>query len=147
MSTRWWAVAGAAGVALLAVVAYVLSAASSPTAGPALAAGQELYAANCAGCHGADLEGQRDWRSRLPSGRLPAPPHDETGHTWHHSDGQLFTIVKFGMQALAPGYESDMPAFGDALGDEEIESILAYIRSTWPERERAYQAERSKAGQ
>lgn len=147
MSTRSWAMAGSAGVVLLAIAAYVLSAASSPTAGPALAAGRELYAANCAGCHGASLEGQPDWRTRLPNGRLPAPPHDETGHTWHHSDGQLFTIVKFGMEAIAPGYESDMPAFEGMLDDEEITSILAYIRSTWPARERAYQAEQSKADQ
>lgn len=145
VSTRIWATAGAAGAVALAAIAYLLSVASSETADPALVAGQELYAANCAGCHGANLEGQPDWRTRLASGKLPAPPHDETGHTWHHSDEQLFTIVKFGLQAIAPGYESDMPAFGGTLRDEEIKSILAYIRSTWPERERAYQAERSKA--
>lgn len=69
--------------------------------------GRELYAANCASCHGANLEGHPDWMKRLPSGRLPAPPHDETGHTWHHSDKQLSTIVKFGLGAISPGYESD----------------------------------------
>ena len=44
-------------------------------------AGAQLYAENCASCHGANLEGQADWRSPGPDGRLPAPPHDETGHT------------------------------------------------------------------
>ena len=141
--------AAIAGVAVLAVAAtaYFLFAAGGWSAAPGSTAGQQLYAANCAACHGAELEGQPDWRNRLPSGRLPAPPHDETGHTWHHSDAQLFTITKFGLQAIAPGYESDMPAFEHVLTDEEIASILGYIKSTWPERERAYQAERSKADQ
>jgi mono/diheme cytochrome c family protein len=112
---------------------------------PQLTAGKRLYAANCAGCHGAELEGQPDWMERRPNGRLPAPPHDETGHTWHHSDKQLFTIAKFGLEAISPGYESDMPAFEGVLTDAEILAILDYIKSTWPERERASQAERSRS--
>jgi cytochrome c5 len=48
---------------------------------PQLVAGKRLYAANCAGCHGAELEGQPDWMKRLPNGRLPAPPHAASGHT------------------------------------------------------------------
>ena len=101
-----------------------------------LALGQEVYAQNCASCHGADLEGQPDWRRRLDNGRMPAPPHDETGHTWHHADKQLFTITKHGVDAVVPGYESDMPAFEGILSDAEIRAVLAYIKSTWPERER-----------
>jgi mono/diheme cytochrome c family protein len=80
---------------------------------------------------------------RKPDGRLPAPPHDASGHTWHHSDAQLFLITKKGLSAIAPGYESDMPAFGDKLSDAEITEVLEYIKSTWPERQRAYQAARS----
>jgi mono/diheme cytochrome c family protein len=133
-------------VVVVAVMAYYFLGAGGQLAAPGLAGGRQLYAANCAGCHGVELEGQPDWMLRLPNGRLPAPPHDETGHTWHHSDEQLFTITKFGLQAIAPGYESDMPAFEQVLTDDEISSILDYIRSSWPERERAYQAERSKAG-
>ncbi|ODT30349.1 MAG: cytochrome C [Kaistia sp. SCN 65-12] len=105
--------------------------------------GQILYAANCAGCHGANLEGQPDWMKRLPNGRLPAPPHDETGHTWHHSDKQLFTIVKSGLGAISPGYENDMPAFEGVLADEQIVAVLVYIKSKWPERARKYQEARS----
>jgi mono/diheme cytochrome c family protein len=107
--------------------------------------GRALYTANCASCHGADLEGQPDWMKRLPSGRLPAPPHDDTGHTWHHSDRQLFTIVKFGLAAISPGYESDMPAFEGKLSDEQITKVFEYIKSTWSERAREYQRARSKA--
>lgn len=117
------------------------------SAGPGSAegAGRVAYLASCASCHGANLEGQPDWMKRKADGRLPAPPHDETGHTWHHSDKQLFTIVKFGLQAIAPGYQSDMPAFGDTLDDAQITTVLDYIKSTWPERARTYQADRSQA--
>ncbi len=107
--------------------------------------GKTLYLANCASCHGANLKGQPDWMKRLPSGRLPAPPHDESGYTWHHSDKQLFTIVKFGLAAIAPDYESDMPAFDGVLTDAQIRAVLDYIKSTWPERARKYQEDRSKA--
>lgn len=109
-----------------------------------VALGRTLYAENCASCHGADLEGQPDWKRRLDNGRMPAPPHDESGHTWHHSDKALFTITKGGVGAVVPNYESDMPAFESKLSDQEIAAVLAYIKSTWPERQRAYQDERSK---
>ncbi len=96
--------------------------------------GAELYSDNCASCHGADLEGQPDWRLRGPDGRLPAPPHDETGHTWHHDSGTLLRLTKYGMAKLIndPGYETDMPIYDEILTDEEILAILSYIKSTWP---------------
>lgn len=111
----------------------------------AITRGRQLYAGNCASCHGAKLEGQRDWKRSRPSGRMPAPPHDASGHTWHHPDGVLFRITREGPAAVVGnGYESDMPGFGDVLSDEDIRAVLAFIRSTWPERERAYQAEMSR---
>ncbi len=145
MSPRLWAALIAGEAAVVAVVGYFLFVAPADPQQAQTSAGRQLYMANCASCHGADLEGQPDWMTRNENGRLPAPPHDESGHTWHHSDKQLFTITKFGLQAISPGYESDMPAFEDKLTDDEIRLILQYIRSTWPERARAYQAERSKA--
>ena len=60
---------------------------------PLLAEGAQLYAQHCASCHGSQLEGQPNWRERLPNGRLPAPPHDDSGHTWHHPDHVLFAIT------------------------------------------------------
>ncbi|WCR09846.1 cytochrome c [Paracoccus stylophorae] len=105
-----------------------------------MALGRTIYEAQCAACHGAQLEGQPDWQMPLPTGRLPAPPHDATGHTWHHSDEILFRIVKEGTAAIVGGgYESDMSGFADVLSDAEIRAVLAYIKSTWPERERSYQ--------
>ncbi|MDP2740217.1 MAG: cytochrome c [Pseudorhodobacter sp.] len=105
------------------------------------ALGQQVYAANCAACHGAKLEGQPDWKRRLEDGRMPAPPHDASGHTWHHADRQLFTIAKLGIGAVVPGYESDMPVFAGVLTDDEIAAALAWIKSTWPARQRNFQAE------
>lgn len=112
-----------------------------PVTAEEIAVGRQLYAENCSSCHGANLEGQPDWRRRLEDGRMPAPPHDETGHTWHHSDQDLFTITKSGVEAVVPGYESDMPAFEGVLSDAEIRAVLAYIKSTWPERQREFQAQ------
>jgi len=111
-------------------------------------AGGRLYAENCASCHGADLEGQPEWRTPGPDGRFPAPPHDESGHTWHHGDAMLFDYTRLGGQAAlaesgVKGYDSGMPAFGERLSDREIWNILAYIKSTWPDRIRGVQAERS----
>ncbi|ODT14989.1 MAG: cytochrome C [Kaistia sp. SCN 65-12] len=107
--------------------------------------GRQLYTERCASCHGANLEGQPDWMKRKPDGKLPAPPHDATGHTWHHSDRQLFQIVKDGLAAIVPVYETDMPAFGGLMTDDEITAVLDYIKSTWPERQQAIQDARSKA--
>ncbi|MBR28199.1 MAG: cytochrome C [Rhodobacteraceae bacterium] len=113
----------------------------APVTAEQIELGQEVYAANCASCHGANLEGQPDWRRRNANGRMPAPPHDASGHTWHHADRPLFTITKLGVGAVVPGYESDMPAFEGILSDDEIAAVLAFIKSTWPERERGFQAE------
>lgn len=98
-----------------------------------LARGRVVYEERCAVCHGRQLEGQPDWRMRLPNGRMPAPPHDDTGHTWHHADEVLIAIIRNGLvPPHAPaGYESDMPEFGPVLSDEDIRAVLAYIESHW----------------
>ena len=125
---------------------YAGAEATSRVSADVISQGRQLYADHCAACHGAELEGQPDWRLPLPSGRLPAPPHDATGHTWHHPDDVLFRIVKEGTAAIVGGgYESDMPGFGDVLSDAKIHAVLAYIKSTWPERERSYQENVSQA--
>ena len=135
---RWLPpLAVAAGVALLGACT-----GAEPPAPPRIdphdealvALGEQVYAQHCAVCHGADLQGQPDWRRRLPSGRLPAPPHDETGHTWHHPDWELYAMVRDGVTPLAPpDYETDMPAYEDILDDREIRAVLAYIKAQWPE--------------
>lgn len=114
---------------------------ADPNDAALVARGAEVYQGQCAACHGERLEGQPDWRKRLPDGRLPAPPHDRTGHTWHHADQQLFDTTKYGTGAYAPpNYKTDMRAFKDDLPDHDIWAVLAYIKSQWPEAVRARQA-------
>lgn len=101
----------------------------------AVALGAGLYAEHCAACHGANLEGEPNWRERDADGYLPAPPHDVTGHTWHHPDAQLFAIVKYGTEALVGrGYRSNMAGYADILSDAQILATLAYIKAQWPDR-------------
>jgi mono/diheme cytochrome c family protein len=104
-----------------------------------LVVGERIYRARCAACHGANLEGQANWRERGADGLLPAPPHDESGHTWHHPDEQLFRLTKFGVARVAnmPDYESAMPAFEGTLSDEDIVAVLSWIKSKWPPAVRA----------
>ncbi|MEL0108340.1 MAG: cytochrome c [Rhodospirillaceae bacterium] len=105
-----------------------------PTNKKSVVLGKTVYAKHCASCHGAKLEGQPNWKQRLPNGRLPAPPHDATGHTWHHPDKLLFKMTKYGPASLLPEgqYQSDMPGLKGVLSDDEILASLAYIKSTWP---------------
>ncbi|MDP3958853.1 MAG: cytochrome c [Pseudorhodobacter sp.] len=119
-------------------------------AGVDIARGARLYGEACASCHGDKLQGQPDWQTPGADGIYPAPPHDESGHTWHHSDAVLFEYVRLGgAQALAAqgvtGFASGMPAFGSRLSDRETRDILAFIKSQWPKRARAAQAARSAA--
>ena len=109
-----------------------------------VARGKSVYAQYCVACHGAHLEGQANWRERLPSGRMPAPPHDASGHTWHHPDAMLFGMTKYGLvpgKYSPPGYQSDMPAFSGALSEAEIWAVPAYIKSSWPPNMRRTQQE------
>ena len=110
--------------------------------------GQRLYADSCASCHGVNLEGQPNWQSPDANAVLPAPPHDRTGHTWHHDDELLFEDTKLGGNTAleirgVSGFNSGMPAFGETLTDGEIWDVLAYIRSTWSEQEQQVQESRN----
>ncbi|TCS60576.1 c-type cytochrome [Varunaivibrio sulfuroxidans] len=107
----------------------------------AVSRGEVLYAANCASCHGDNLQGEsKNWKIRKSDGLLPAPPHDVSGHTWHHSDAMLFSYTKFGGAAIAPkGFKSGMPAFGEKLSDQDIWSLLSFIKSQWPAQAQARQ--------
>jgi mono/diheme cytochrome c family protein len=109
--------------------------------------GKAFYVQHCASCHGVNLEGQPNWQTRKADGKLPAPPHDDSGHTWHHSDDQLFKITKFGTSAIVPDYESDMVGFEGKMSDPEIKAVINFIKSTWSEAHRAYQADRTRYGQ
>lgn len=107
--------------------------------------GEAVYAQHCASCHGVSLEGQPNWRVRRDDGKLPAPPHDETGHTWHHRDELLFRITKRGTTAVVgDDYQSDMFGFAAILSDEEIHAVLSFIKSTWSNEIQRRHDERNK---
>ena len=89
--------------------------------------GGVLYTANCIGCHG-DRDGT--------GGISAAPRHDETGHTWHHPDAQLTDWVLNGRLGF-----SRMPPFRDTLSEEQVGSVLAYIKTWWSVDKRASQAD------
>jgi mono/diheme cytochrome c family protein len=101
-----------------------------------IALGQTVYAQSCASCHGANLEGKPNWKVPLADGSLPPPPHDSTGHTWHHPDELLIDITANGGD---PKYNSQMPAFKDQLSSEQIAAVLEFIKSRWGREEREYQ--------
>ena len=71
--------------------------------------------------------------------RLPAPPHDASGHTWHHPDAQLLAITRHGLARVIgqPDYRSAMPAYEGVLSDAEILAALSWIKSRWPAAVRA----------
>ena len=71
-----------------------------PNEASLVALGKQVCAESCASCHGVALEGEANWRKRGSDGYMPAPPHDETGHTWHHSDVYLFLMTKYGIEKM-----------------------------------------------
>jgi mono/diheme cytochrome c family protein len=105
-----------------------------PDNGTVVAKGEAVYVRNCASCHGRNLEGQPDWQTPDKDGFMPAPPHDESGHTWHHPDRLLFDITKFGVVKAAnlKNYKTRMPAFEGVLSDDDIIAVLSFIKSRWP---------------
>ena len=96
--------------------------------------GEQVYAANCAACHGVNLEGQPNWQEPNPDGTWRSPPHDETGHTWHHDDSYLLERIRTGPASLPADMTdlSPMPAYEGILSEEEIQAVLLYIKSQWP---------------
>lgn len=98
-----------------------------------VAMGESVYTTYCAACHGSELEGQPEWQQPFPDGSFKAPPHDETGHTWHHNDAYLIESIKLGGTRLEPNIGvSAMPAYEDMLSDRQIAAVLSFIKSTWP---------------
>ena len=107
-----------------------------PEIDTALAArGEDKYLQYCAVCHGVDLRGAPNWQTPSEDGSYPPPPHDSSGHTWHHSDSVLTDLILNG----SAFEQSRMPAFGDRLTEDDVVAILEYLKSEWGEAERAYQ--------
>lgn len=139
MTLKWKSLAAGAAIALVVAFLviddpFVASTNLRPIDPQMLAMGERVYKAHCASCHGDKLQGQPNWRTRDEQGRLPAPPHDASGHTWHHPDAMLFRLTKFGLASTAkiPNYKSAMPVYDGVLTDEEIVAVLSWIKAQWP---------------
>lgn len=85
LSSRWLLLSfGVAGLAMAGLYIAIASRTRPPinhTDPQLIDMGRRLYATECASCHGANLEGQENWMTRGANGKLPAPPHDRSGHT------------------------------------------------------------------
>lgn len=102
-------------------------------ADPVVALGTELYSAECQSCHGGITGGEI---TDIP------PPHNAEGHTWHHPDCQLVDITLGGLPER-PGVPEGMamPAFEERLTVEQIQYVLAFIKTMWTQEQREWQAE------
>lgn len=102
--------------------------------------GRVIYQANCAACHGANAQGAPNWATPGPDGLYPPPPHDDSGHTWHHSDRVLYESIAHGMSdPLRPGSPVRMPAFAHKLSDGDIRAVIEYFKSLWTVEHRQWQ--------
>jgi mono/diheme cytochrome c family protein len=106
---------------------------ANPNDDAAVAKGKQVYREECSSCHGRSLEGQPLWQLQDQYAGRRAPAHDASGHTWQHSDEDLFYMTKFGRFPQAPkDVKSYMPAFEKRLSDAEIVNAIAFIKSRWP---------------
>ena len=106
--------------------------------------GKIAYEKNCVSCHMINLAGAQNWKGLDEDGHRKAPPLNGTGHTRHHDDKTLHSIIKYGLAKLVKNYEGKMIGFEDKLSDKEIDSILAYLKSFWPTDKYEYQINMSK---
>jgi len=109
-----------------------------------IAKGKLAYENNCISCHQVNLSGAENWKELNEDGHRKAPPLNGTGHTWHHDDKTLHSIIKYGLAKLVSNYQGKMAGFGDVLNDDEIDNILAYIKSYWPKEKYQYQIDLNK---
>lgn len=109
-----------------------------------IAKGKLAYENNCISCHQVNLSGAENWKELDEDGHRKAPPLNGTGHTWHHDDKTLHSIIKYGLAKLVSNYQGKMAGFGGVLNDDEIDNVLAYIKSYWPKEKYQYQIDLNK---
>lgn len=124
--------------------------AAATDAAPQLDAGQvkhgrALYQQYCASCHGANAEGAPNWQERDEHSELPAPPHNAEGHTWRHSDAELYEMVSKGWRdPFNKTTRLTMPGFGDVLSLQQIRVVITYLKTLWTPEQRQFQVEESQ---
>ena len=93
------------------------------------ARGADIYERHCATCHGVNAEGAPNWQKPGADGKYQAPPLNGTGHAWHHPKAALKTTIKRGTIQMG----GSMPAWEGKLGDDDIEAVIVWIQSRWPD--------------
>lgn len=94
-----------------------------------ISAGKKIFDRSCAGCHGQSGEASTDWQKKDSDGYLPPPPLNGTGHSWHHPLDALRDTVLNGGATIG----GTMPAFKDVLTDGDVDAVIAYVQSIWPD--------------
>ena len=93
-----------------------------------VARGKAVYGAHCMACHGTGGKGQPgDWRIRDADGFYPPPPLDDSAHAWHHPTAALLETIRDG----SPQGQGRMPAWKGRLSEQEMQDVVAYIKSLW----------------
>lgn len=138
----------AVGVLLIAAGQAVIARANGETPlsdTDGVSAGRAVYEQHCASCHGAKAQGAPNWQERDVYGELAAPPHDAEGHTWRHSDAELYRMVSKGWRdPFNKTKRLTMPAFGDGLASEQIRAVITYLKTLWTPEQRQFQSEESR---
>jgi mono/diheme cytochrome c family protein len=94
-----------------------------------LAEGEKLFSVHCAQCHGQNAQGHPQWRKVGADGKYPPPPLNGSGHAWHHSRAVLRNVIKNG----SPPGQGNMPAWEGKLTAQQIEHVIDYFQSLWPD--------------
>lgn len=92
--------------------------------------GFELYRVHCVTCHGAPGV----WPQQMAMGLNPVPPSLDLPAVQDESDATLFWVVQNGIKLTG------MPAFGPLQNDEDLWSLVAFIRRLPELSPREYQA-------
>ncbi len=95
---------------------------------PADDTGKELYRTACATCHGADGRGAPE---ALLGFGVPLPDFTDCNFATREPDADWIAVAHQG--GPVRGFAREMPAFGEALTQPELQKILDYIRTLCPE--------------
>lgn len=130
-------------LAWIGAIAGVTAAAAAGDSQPI--SGAAVYQEYCASCHGAKGEGAPNWKRPDENGELPAPPHDATGHSWRHSDAELFEMIAKGWRDPFNKTERlTMPPFSEQLSAQQIEDVIVYLKTLWTDDQRQFQVEENR---
>lgn len=90
--------------------------------------GRQLFAANCAACHGAPPQGQVEPSSLgFPAGTFKMPDFTDCSFATREADQDWLSSIHRGGRARA--FPHEMPAWDKALSEDEMKAIVAYMRS------------------